>query len=110
MADDAPDDRDLQALRKENWSFSVRAMQLEDRLRKLKRGRANQRLNLAGLGLSFVGAVLVGVAGVVGGTAGYGSQNAWIHTGWTVGYCGGWVLLAVGFLLQLLAAASASRR
>ncbi len=85
-------------------------MQLEDRLRKLKRGRANQRLNLAGLGLSFVGTVLVGVAGFVGGTAGYGSQNAWTHTGWTVAYCGGWVLLAVGFLLQLLAAASASRR
>jgi hypothetical protein len=110
MSDDAPDDRDqLQALRKENWSFSVRAMQLEERIRKLRRGRTNQRLNLAGLGLSLIGTVLIGVASFLGPTAGYASQNAGTPTGWTVASGVGWALLAGGFVLQLLAAVSARR-
>jgi len=60
-------------------------------------------MNLWGLGLNFIGAVLLGIAGVAGLAAGYGGpivwKNAWWHASWWLG----WLLLALGFALQWIA-------
>jgi hypothetical protein len=60
-------------------------------------------MNLAqiGLALNFVGAVFIGLSSQIGLAAGFGGPIVWKAWSWRVGNVLGWVLLSVGFLLQL---------
>ena len=59
-------------------------------------------IRLCGLALSFVGTVIVGVAGYWGLAAGYGGPIVWVSPSWRIAWLLGWSLLAIGFFLQLV--------
>ena len=63
---------------------------------------AAARMKLWGLALNFSGTVLLGIAGA-GLAAGYGGAIVWKNALWHVSWWLGWLLLALGFALQLIA-------
>lgn len=56
-----------------------------------------------GLVLNFLGAALLGVSSQCGLATGYGGPIVWTSKYWRWTNVLGWILLAVGFLIQLTA-------
>lgn len=61
-------------------------------------------LSRRGLELAFLGTLMVGIASYAGLGAGYGGSIVWTSPCWIVMYFMGWAFLAIGFLLQRIAA------
>ncbi len=60
------------------------------------------QLTTAGLWLNFVGSVLLGFSAQFGSAAGWGGKLNISSKGWRVANVLGWLLLSIGFLLQVL--------
>lgn len=58
-----------------------------------------------GLLVNFVGATLLGISSQFGLAAGWGGLIVWKKLPWKWANILGWILLAVGFLIQLTASA-----
>jgi hypothetical protein len=56
-----------------------------------------------GLGINFIGAVLLGLSSQFGLAVGFGGPIVWKKTWWRAANMLGWCLLALGFLMQLFA-------
>jgi len=56
-----------------------------------------------GLSLNFLGSIAVGLSAYKGLAAGFGGPIVWTSSFYRVAWIVGWVLNALGFLLQLLA-------
>ena len=63
-------------------------------------------MNIVNLGLllNFVGSVLLGVSSQFGSAAGWGGVLVWKGAYWRWLNAFGWLLLALGFIMQLCAA------
>jgi len=60
------------------------------------------RMNIVrlGLGLNFIGTLVVAAAGYFGLAAGFGGPIVWVNMLWPIAWWLGWLLVAAGFLLQ----------
>ena len=69
----------------------------------LKRNIYIMNIGNLGLLLNFFGTVLLGVSSQFGSATGWGGPIAWKNTCWQRFNCLGWILLALGFFIQLFA-------
>lgn len=60
-------------------------------------------VNVFGLLLNFLGSLMIGLSAQFGFAGGWGGVIQWRSSRWKYTNCIGWVVLTMGFLLQLLA-------
>ncbi|MEK6776946.1 MAG: hypothetical protein AABY87_08710 [bacterium] len=62
-------------------------------------------MNVTRLGLifNFIGTLVIAAAGYFGLTAGFGGPIVWSSTLWAIAWWIGWLLFAIGFVLQWFA-------